>query len=370
MPNGGQHQQRPNGVPLQPGQMQPSGPQAANANGVPQQARGPVRNGPLAPQVNGQGIPQAQMQARAGPNQHPNMQMARNPQYSAQQFQMANGNMPSPGSMPTQPQLAQNQAALAAAYPQQQPQSSPSMPPPPTPQGAQQLSSGATPLINTIKTQLRAANPNMAQDQLDQLANQQLMQKYTSQARQNAMNAAAGVNGQGNASMQQFPHNQAAYQGNRQMPPNGLYANVNGGGVNAEGNGQTSNMNPPGTSPQTQQQQAYQKSMQQQQYSAMRMQQMQMQQSPSQAHVSPAQSHPSPSIGTTPASPSLQQYPNMNGGMVQGMNGQTQQRPTSRSNTPQMQRVGSSGSGINGGMQSPGALQGSPRNVQANMARS
>lgn len=373
MPNGAPHQQRPGG-PMQPGAMQASGAQAANANGMAaQQPRPAMRNGQLAPQVNGQGMPQAQMQARAGPNQHPNMQMARNPQYSAQQFQMANGNMPSPGSMSSQQHLAANQAALAAAYPQQQQlQSSPSMPPPPTPQngqpGAQQLSSGTTPVINTIKTQLRAQNPNMAQDQLDQLANQQLVKQYTNQARQSAMNAAAGIPGQGSPAMQQYPHNQTAYQGNRQMQPNGMYANVNGGG-NGEGNGQAAHMSPSTTTPQTQQQQAYKQSMQQQQYSAMRMQQMQMQ-SPNQAHSSPALSHASPNMAA-PASPSVQQYPpNMNP-MVPGMNGQPQQRPTSRSNTPQMQRVGSSGSGMNGGgMQSPGALQGSPRNLQANMARS
>lgn len=365
MPNGGPHQQRPPGGPMQ---SQAAGQQSANVNGMaagPQQARGAVgavRNGPLAPQVNGQGIPQAQMQARTVSNQLPNMQMARNPQYSAQQFQVPNGSMSSPGSMSTQQQLAQNQAALAAAYPQQQ-QSSPSMPPPPTPQngaqGAQQLSSGTTPVINAIKTQLRAQNPNMAQDQLELLANQQLMKQYSTQARQSAMNAAAGIPGQGGAGMQQFPHAQTAYQGNRQMQPNGLYSNVNGAG-NAEG------MNASGASPQTAQQQAYKQSMQQQQYSAMRMQQMQMQ-SPNQAHVSPAMSHPSPNM-TTPASPSMQYAPSMNS-MVPGMNGQPQQRPTSRSNTPQMQRVGSSGSGING-VQSPGALQGSPRNLQASMARS
>lgn len=357
MPSGGPHQQRVPG-----GQMQPQT-AVPNVNGMAagsQQARSTVRNGQLAPQVNGQGIPQAQMQARVGPNQHPNMQMARNPQYSAQQFQLPTGNMPSPGSMSTPQQLAQNQA-----YSQpQQSQSSPSMPPPPTPQavqqGAQQLSSGTTPVINTIKTQLRAQNPNMAQDQLEQMANAQLLKQYTNQARQSAMNAAAGIPAPGNTGMQPFPHSQTVYQGNRSMQPNGMYANVNGGG-NGEG------MNASGTSPQTAQQQAYKQSMQQQQYSAMRMQQMQMQ-SPSPAHASPALSHPSPNM-TTPASPSMQYPPNMNA-MVPGMNGQTPQRPTSRSNTPQIQRVGSSGSGINGGLQSPGALQGSPRNLQASMARS
>lgn len=347
MPNGGQHQQRPGG-PMQPGAVQAAGSQAANANGMipgSQQARAAIRP------ANGQGMPQAPMQARPGPQQH-NM-MARNPQYSAQQFQMANGNMPSPGGMSTQQHLAQNQAALAA-YPQQQQQlqSSPSMPPPPTPQGgsqgAQQLSSGMTPAINAIKTQLRAQNPNMAQDQLEQLANQQLVKQYTNQAnqaRQSAMNAAAGISGQSNVAAQQFPQNQTAYQGNRQMQPNGgMYANVNGGS-NAEANGSTPHMSPSTTTPQTQQQAAYKQSMQQQQYSAMRMQQLQMQ-SPNPAQLSPALSQASPNM--TPASPSMQSYtPNMNAMVPGGMNGQTpqqQQRPTSRSNTPQMQRVGSSGS--------------------------
>ncbi|KAF7188275.1 hypothetical protein HII31_10339 [Pseudocercospora fuligena] len=72
----------------------------------------------------------------------------------------------------------------------------------------------------------------------------------------------------------------------------------------------------------------------------------------------------------TPGSPSMQ-YSNMQMAGMQGMNGQ---RPSSRSNTPQMQHINSNGSGIamSNGMQSPGSMaqvQGSPRNVQANMAR-
>jgi chromatin modification-related protein VID21 len=407
-------------MPQQHPQMQVNGQQVPIANGQVQgQQQGrpmqPInRNGHMAvPNTNGQGIPQAQMQ-RVAP--HPNMQQmqhannqARNPQFSAQQFQLANGNMGSPGpGMTNQQQLQNNQALLAAAFTAQQQQNgvnggpmqamngvgpqkvaSPSMPPPPTPQGVpQQLSSGHVPAINAIKTQLRAANPNMSQEQLDLQAMQQLKTQHQSmtQARQNAMNAAAGLQSQPNAGMQQPPqqqqaYNQNGYQGNRQIANGAMAAGMY---VNGDGNAQQQpNLAPTNNqaSPPQHNQQAYAQKM-------MRMQQMQMQmqQSPNQNHAnlnngSPAVSHASPNM--TPASPSMQ-FNNMNqmGGMngqmapAAGMNGQ--QRPNSRSNTPQMQRLGSSGNGpvqgmnVNGsnGMQSPGAqLQGSPRNMQASMAR-
>ncbi|SMR57508.1 unnamed protein product [Zymoseptoria tritici ST99CH_1A5] len=400
-------QQRPPGaaLPQQHAQMQANGQQVPNANGQVQgQQQGRpmqplVRNGHLAvPNGNGQGVPQAQMQARVA--QHPNMQQmqqaniqARNPQYAAQQFQMANGNMASPGGMTNQQQLQNNQALLAAAFTQQQQQhsangnqqqmmngsgqqmaASPSMPPPPTPNGGpQQLSSGVVPAITAIKTQLRAANPNMSQEQLDMQAMQQL--KTMTQARQNAMNAAAGIPSQPNANMQQPQqqqayNNQNGYQANRQMAngnmASGMYGNGTDGNVPPQAN-MTSTVT---SSTPPQQQQAYAQKM-------MRMQQMQMQmqqQSPNQGHAnlnggSPALAHVSPNMA--PASPAMQYSPNMNQ-MVAGVNGQ--QRPASRSNTPQMQRLGSSGSGVPGmngnGMQSPNALQGSPRGMQANMARS
>jgi chromatin modification-related protein VID21 len=148
--------------------------------------------------------------------------------------------------------------------------------------------------------------------------------------------------------------------------------------VNGEGNAPQPNMTPVSNNTTPQQQQAYAQKM-------MRMQQMQMQmqqqQSPSQGHAnlnggSPAVAHASPNMN--PASPSMQ-FSNVNQmgamnspmGAAAQLNGQ--QRPNSRSNTPQMQRLGSSGNGVAGmngnGMQSPGALQGSPRNPQASMAR-
>ena len=73
-------------------------------------------------------------------------------------------------------------------------------------------------------------------------------------------------------------------------------------------------------------------------------------------------------------SPSVQYPTNMAAGQMNAMNGGGGGRPPSRSNTPQMQRLGSANGvagGMPGGMQSPGAPmpQGSPRNLQTNMAR-
>lgn len=391
-------------------QQQPNGQPAPNANGQAptqqqQQARqgvpvavAPQRNGHLAPpQVNGQAMPQAQMQARAGMAQQANMQQiaqangqTRNPYSTQQQYQMSNGNMPSPGStMTNAQQLQQNQALLAAAVHQQQSgnyqgqnmnqnasgqqmSASPSMPPPPTPHGnPQQLSSGHVPQIIAIQNQLRATNPGLSDEQLKAMATQQMkaQSQSSSQTRQSAMNAAAGIPNQSHTGMQQqYAHNQNAYQRNSQMPSgmNGMY-------VNGDGNNQQANMSPANSSSPSQQQVYAQKIWQRQQ---LQMQQMQMQ-SPNSQHAqlngSPGVSHASPSM--TPASPSMQ-YSNMNqmGGMGTPMaSGMNNQRPPSRSNTPQMQRLGSSGSGVptmGNGLQSPGAqMQGSPRNMQASMAR-
>ncbi|KAK4500321.1 hypothetical protein PRZ48_008510 [Zasmidium cellare] len=415
MPNGAQPQQRPPGA-NQPGQQpqmqqpQANG-QAQNVNGqAPAQpqvrqtvAVAPQRNGHLAPpQVNGQGMPQAPMQARQGMPQQNMQQMAqanaqgRNGQFpNQQQYPMPNGNMPSPGgNMTTAQQLQQNQALLAAFHQQQsgnnqgqnmnqngsnqQMSASPSMPPPPTPHGGnpQQLSSGHVPQIIAITNQLRVSNPGLSEDQLKAMATQQMkaQSQSSSQTRQSAMNAAAGIPNQSQMQQQQqYAHNQNAYQRNGQMP-NGM----NGTYVNGDGNNQQANMSPVNnnSSPSQQQQQVYAQKLWQRQQ--LQLQQMQMQ-SPNAQHAqlngSPSVSHASPSM--TPASPSMQ-YSNMNqmGGMgtpmAAGMNGQ---RPPSRSNTPQMQRLGSSGSGVptmgSGGMQSPGSqMQGSsPRNMQASMAR-
>ena len=393
MQNGMTAQQRPQGtgVPAQQAQMQGNGQQMTNMSAqMAQPARTaqqiPMRNGLLAvPQVSAQGIPQAQMQQARAMAQHPSMQQmaqaqARNAQYPGPQYQMPNGNMPSPNGsgMTTQQQLQNNQALVAAFNAQQQAvqnnvqmqnmnsgaiPASPIMPPPPAPQnGPQQLSSGHVPQIIAIKNQLRSANPGLTEEQLNALATQQMKNQSTNQARQNAMNAAAGIPTNTHGNMQAYAQNRAAYQGNSQMT-NGLPVYMN-----SDGTGQQANMGPANTSPQ---QAAYAHKMWQRQR-----QQMQMQ-SPNTTHAtlagSPNIAHASPSMA--PASPSMQ-YANMNqmaamGAPMASMGGQ---RPPSRSNTPQMQRLGSSGSapgatGMNGGMQSPGNMQGSPRNMQASMAR-
>lgn len=406
--NGQQRPQTAN-MPPQQAPMGPNGqPMSAVARmAVQQQGGAPMQmstvNGRLAPPpVNGQGLSQAQIQARtAQMAQNPNMQQMqqanpqmRNGQYPSQQYPMPNGNMAaSPGNSLSTAQQLQNNQALLAAYQQQQqsqggtgqspsinqtntaqqPNSSPSMPPPPTPSSVpQQLSSGHVPQIIAIKNQLRATNPQASEDQLNAMAGQQLKNQSQSQssnqARQNAMNAAAGITSQYNAGLpSQTPtYNQAAYQNNGQMANGvngGMYPQMNGA---ATGQQQVPNMSPAGTngSPSQDLQAQYRQQM-------WKKQQMQMQSPnavPAQMNGSPGVAHASPSM--LPASPSMQ-YNNMQqmSGQMPGMNGQ---RPSSRSNTPQTQRIGSSGSGVgmnNGnGMQSPG-VQGSPRNMPAGMAR-
>lgn len=402
----GQQRPGPQGTnaSVQQAQMQANGQQMPGINGqaaAQQQLRpgmqmAPQRNGHLAPpHVSAQGIPQAQMQARAGMAQHPNLQqMGQNgaqggAQYPAQQFPMQNGNIPSPGgNITTQQQLQQNQALLQAFQQRQvagasaanmsqssggqQMSGTPSMPPPPTPQNAPgSLSSGHVPQIIAIQNQLRATNPGVSEDQLKAMATQQMkvQSQSSSQARQNAMNAAAGISPQqGHANMQQQQYNQGSYQRNGQPMPNGLPGVYMG----TDGNTQQANMSPANSSSPTHTMYA-QKMWHRQQ---LQMQQMQQMQSPNTSHAqlngSPGVAHVSPNM--TPASPSMQ-YSTTNqmgqmGTPVATMNGQ---RPPSRSATPQMQRLGSSGSGgmgNNNGMQSPGALQSSsPRNIQASMAR-
>ncbi|KAK4541583.1 hypothetical protein LTR36_007880 [Oleoguttula mirabilis] len=398
-PNGPPAQQRPGtaNAPPQHAQMQANGQPTPSMNGqLPQQARPPLpmatRNGHLAvPQVNAQGIPQAQM--RGGPMSHPDMQRLaqanalRNAQYpNQQQYQMPNGHLPSPGGgMTTQQQLQINQQLLAQSSAQQQQagnvghggqstshttnghqmSASPNMPPPPTPhaQGQQpgQLSSGHVPQLMLIKNQLRNKHPHLSEDQLNQAATstlrEQSQSQSTNQARQNAMNAAAGIPSQAHPSnMQAYAQNQAAFQNNSQMP-NGNTAYMNGD----NGTTQSPSMTGPSQSPQAVA--AYANQLRHRQAQMLR-----MQQSPNAAHAqltgSPSMAHASPSM--TPASPSMP-YSQMSGQMG-GMGG----RPSSRGNTPQMQRLGSSNSvpgvGMASGMQSPGALpQGSP--MQASMAR-
>ncbi|KAH9825379.1 HSA protein [Teratosphaeria destructans] len=410
--NGMGPQQRPSGpgTATQPGSVQPNGQQSVNMNGqMPSQARPPLpmatRNGHLAvPQVNAQGIPQGQMRS-APPAAHSNsmQRMAHansqqmSGQYGNQQYQMPNGSMPSPGGhMTTAQQLQQNQQLMAQmqAQAQQHQQgnnssqgtprtaqmsASPRMPPPPTPrnqpQQAGQLSSGHMPRLIEIKNSLREKHPNLSDDQLTSAATNELRSQTTSgaqsqhqqqqQARQNAMNAAAGLqpqHGQTSNMQQTYAQNTTAYQRNHGM------VNGNTQYMNGDTNGApTPAMTGPTNSPQAAS--AYANQLRQRQ---MAMMQGQMQQSPNAPHAqlagSPGMAHVSPNM--TPASPAVQYPNNMNQMGAGGMSA----RPPSRNNTPQMQRVGSSGSvpgvGMQSGMQSPGSMpQGSPRNMQANMAR-
>ena len=410
MQNGAPNQQRPvsNSSNMPPGapqaQMQGNGQQQPNANGQvpPQQAGRPQQNPPMAtrnghlavPQVNGQGI-QSQAQMRMSNGQMPNPQdmqrfaqqarggqqypngLPANGQQGYPQMQNAQGNMPSPGGMTAQQQMQNNQAMLAnlqaqmnnATHPHQGSQQvgtgmSPSMPPPPTPAQnhpqAQQLSSGHVPAFLNIKAKIKAQYPHYTDDQITTVATEMLksQSQSTNHARQSAMNAAAGINGGGvqQTNMSAYGHNQAAAFQNPNQMQNGNY----GGNVGVNGDGATSP------------QQHYATLMRQRQLQQMRMQQHS--QSPNGTHASlsvgsPSMAHASPvNGGMTPVSPNLQ-YNQMASvaGMSMGM--QQQPRPPSRSSsaTPQMPRVGSSGPG---GMQSPGGLpQGSPRGMQAGMAR-
>ncbi|KAK3116269.1 RNA polymerase II transcription elongation factor SpEAF [Teratosphaeriaceae sp. CCFEE 6253] len=392
-------QQRPSTASLPPQhvQMPNNGQSSINMNGqMPQQARPPLpmatRNGHLAvPQVNAQGIPQAQMQGAGQMSQAQQQQLARiaqvnsqrSSQYNGQPYQMSSGSMTSPGgNLTTQQQLQHNQALLAqmSAQAQQQQQqhaqsqaasmsnghqmsASPSMPPPPNPhpqqQQPQQLSSGHVPALMVIKNQLRAKHPNLSEDQLTSAATSELRQQSqnqtqsSNQARQNAMNAAAGIPPQSHHNMQQaYGHNQQAFQGNAHIS-SGNTAYMNGGNANSQPQAMTGAHNSP--------QATYATQMRQQMLSR-------MQQSPHATHAqlnggSPSLAHASPNV--TPASPVA--YAGM-GGQVAGA---PAGRPSSRSNTPAMPRMGSSNSvPMTGGMQSPGALaQNSPRNMHASMAR-
>jgi len=254
------------------------------------------------------------------------------------------------------------------------------MPPPPNPQQhtPQQLSSGLVPQIIQIKNQLRANNPNITDDQLTQLATQQMQIKNQSPvnnsqtlARQSAMNAAAGIGSPALAAVQAYQHTQSNGYQTATSASNGQ----NGGYTNGDGtNGNLQTHQAQSTQPHlastTAASQAYAQKMWQRQMAQM----AQQRQSPSTPHArlagsSPSMAHASPNMA--PASPVVQvQYP----ANMTNIGGAGAQRPPSRSATPQMQRLGSSGSvpGVHQGMQSPGGgvmQQNSPRNMQASMAR-
>ncbi|QIX00107.1 hypothetical protein AMS68_005624 [Peltaster fructicola] len=364
LPAGAGQQQRPNGTAAPQAQVQ--GAANVNAQLTPQQRQQlqlAARNQAALGQANGQAVPQAQMTATTSAQQQ-NMQrmaaqmQARNGQFPNQQHQFAamqTGNTASPGSanVNTQQQLASQQALLAAYQAQQQSTpnaqtpgnstaqmaATPNMPPPPAPQ---QLSSGLVPAVIQIKNQLRAAYPNLTEDQLQAYATDRLQKQQSSNSvRQNAMAAAAGLTTQnangGNVNIQAYNGNQANFQ--------------NTNGTNAAYTAPDSNTQNNST------QHSYAQMMRQRQAAQMR-----LQQSPNTTHAvpngSPSVNHASPNM--TPVSPAVQ-YASMSG-----------QRPPSRSATPQMQRLGSSGSvpGVAvSGMQSPGSVQASPRGMQASMAR-
>ncbi|KAF2481061.1 hypothetical protein BDY17DRAFT_300634 [Neohortaea acidophila] len=392
----------------QQAQMQANGQQQAQMNGqISQQARQQAlqmaaRNAHLAaPQMNAQGVQQAQMR---GNGQMPNAQdmqriaqanaQARNAQYGGgqQQYQMPSANMMSPGGggMAAQQMNPNNQAMLANMQQQmhnagqqggnQQMSGSPIMPPPPTRHSnsgsnpPQSLSSGHVPNIISIRAHLRSMYPHYTDEQIDAKATDalKLHSQSSSQARQTAMNAAAGISPSmgAHSNMQAYGHIQAAYQNNQIANGGANFMGAGGGdptGQQAQPNGM-----PPAASPSPQQ---YAALMRQRQ-----MAQMRMQQSPNGSHAS---LNGSPNIAVAspnmaPVSPNMQfsnmnQMPSMNnmGGAAGAMT--PQQRPPSRSNTPQIQRVGSSGNMSTGGMASPQAanagLQGSPRNMQASVAR-
>ena len=361
-----------------------------------QQMPAATRNGHLAvPPVNGQSMAaQAQMRTPSMNGQVPDpAQMQRYAQAHAQrqqqqqQFagQQAYGAMQSPNGgvgMSAQQTMQSSQAMMAAnmkaqmnqaqqpgSNTSQAPGMSPSMPPPPTPQqnanvGA--LSSGHTPVLMSVRAKFKSQYPQYSDEQILQLATKWLAEQSQSasastQARQSAMNAAAGINHVGSANnMQAYGYNQnMAYQNmGGQMAGNGYGTD----GMNAQGGG----MSP----------QQYANFLRQGQAAQLRNQQLQG--SPAGSHASlnmsgsPSMANASPNTASmTPVSPNMQ-YTQMSGMNMGGM----QQRPPSRSatGTPQ-QRPGSAvgvpnmGQGMGSPGSASGMMQGSPGRVQASMAR-
>jgi chromatin modification-related protein VID21 len=392
-----QHLRQQPGTPnmlAQQAQMQANGQQLVNMNGQTmqhpqQQGRQPM---PIGAQNGYRVMPEnrqhmngpaqlQQQQARAAMAQHGNLQQqmahaqARNAQFAGQSLQMA-----SPGGRTPQQHQQQQQAILAAFNAQQQQQqqaaqaanannqhvtngtpnvsgqqqqmasASPSMPPPPTPQQQQhlpqQLSSGHIPQIIQLKNQLRASNPNLSDDQLTQLATQQMQIKsqqqqaqhqqqpsslQQQQARQSAMNAAAGITTTPTATGQPAygqPKHSPAPQPNAYTPnmaqmangtgANGMYNLANGDSNNAGGQQQalgqqhaaispavmaaaaqaaaaaSANGSPSQAQTQAYAQKMWQRQMAQMQQRQQAQQQQQQQQQPPQQ--SPHQSHASPNV--------------------------------------------------------------------------
>lgn len=385
-----QQGQRPDGHPAQQammnGQMQ--------QGGRPQMPAG-QRSGHLAvPQMNGQGIPQAQMRPNgAMPSAQDMQRMAHaNAQRTAGYAGQQQYPMHSPGgsSMTPQQQMAHNQAMLnnlqqqmngqTPQMPGQQISGSPSMPPPPTPQQQQghpqQLSSGHVPALMSIKAQIRKQFPASTEEQIAQMATEMLktQSQSSSQARQSAMNAAAGLSGgvapTSQHNMQAYAHNQALYQNNA-ASMNQLPTNSSGNYTDMSTPQQGQQQQQPSSSSPVQTAQTYANMMRQRTQAQFQQLRHIPQGSPQGAH---ANLNGSPGVAhATPASPAMQY-----GGMNMQQQGQVQ-RPGSRgAGTPgQMQRLGSSGSGVGGAgaVGSPGQMVGageSPRlaaGVQAGGSR-
>lgn len=344
----GQQQQHHAGVPVQSRNGQLGVPQMGMQGNVPQaQMQANMRsNGTGHNQMSQEQIQRMAMQAQLKGNQMQNVQQMK--QYQ-QQLMNAGANLNMNGMM--NGQMSNNQAAMLAALQSNQngvgnmqhlggqmntngnASVSPNMPPP---NGSQpkQLSSGHIPAIAQIKHSLQAAHPQATPQQIEQMANEQMKRHIqTTQARQNAVNAASG----------NYGNNQMAFQ---QQNTNGQQAN----GFN--------NMNGPSPSAQQYSQLMRARLLQQQQQTQQQQSQQQIQgqgqnirasASPLTQQASPANMHSSPV--TQHAIPNMPNGMNLN----VGVNGQ--QRPPSRNATPQMARIPS-----NGGMvSSPGMAQGSPR---------
>lgn len=383
-------------------QLQPAhGQQGANnqmhSQGSQQGNQASQRNGHLAvPHIGMQNnIPQAQMQPnmRGGSSGQPHQQpeniqqrmaleaqrqaQMKNAQLSGQQFQMPPPNRASPGGVHGQNATMghqSNQAMMAAMQASNNaqspaPNSGPTqhgqngqngnsynasaspMPPPANPMSQpQQLSSGHVPSIVQITHQLKAQYPQATSEQITQMTNDHLKKQvhYNQQAqaaRQNALNAAAGSHGSGPApnTSNAYSQNQAAFQ-------------QNAGAGNTHGsynNGQANGVNHVASSSQQQQ---YANTLRQR----MLQQQSQLASSPVGSNVSPRVAQASPSMAQ--ASPNMTHVsPSMAQSVPNNVN-------ASRSATPQMARINSSGGG-GAPMQSPGLPQGSPRAVPAGVAR-
>ena len=367
-------------------------------------------------------IPQAQMQPnmRGGPNvtsaathgtsdnsqqvmalenarRQAQMKQQQQAQLNGQQFQMGPPNRASPGGIPSANGMMNGQANSAMMTAMQQSSNShgtvsngnsmptnyngpsnntassasPHMPPPPTPAGQQsqqqqpqQLSSGHIPAIAAITHSLQAKNPNATPDQIKEMTSQHLKQFYSTQqnhqARQSAMQAAAGTH-----NVTPTPTNQAAYnqtQNQAAYQQNNTNAHGNNSNIAANVNGQQptypSTPNANGVSPTPNIQSQYSAQMRSQLNQQMIQQRQNQIQSAAIANGSPHLTHASPNLAH--ASPNMAQaVPNMNG--VASAN---------RTPTPQMARLGSSG-GQQGQtpLRSPGLTQNSPRAVPAGVAQ-